>query len=250
LTIKFYRSGQKRIEEGLSAAPLARSMNMRHDRNERIRLMSMFSSEGSSINQPAASAQITVDPLSATPVPRTLLVWLTIGTAGTILFPIIYLIEGVTRPSYDAWRDTISSLSFGPMGWAQQFNFFLCGVSVLWLAFTWRRIVAGGVCALWYPILRAIEGLGLVAIVNAMTFGLFVIARRFWRRPLWRGWVAFSVACGLLTLVFISFFGASLNPQNALHGYTGLFERVATNADTIWGLAILIRLWTRRSIGI
>lgn len=238
---------------------------MRYDRNERIRLMSMSPSEGSSTNQPA-SAHVTADPLSATPVPRTLLIWLTIGTAGTLLFPIIYLIEGVTRPGYDAWRDTISSLSFGPMGWVQQFNFFLCGVSVLWLAFTWRRILAGGVCATWYPILRAIEGVALVAIafikldplhtvcliiiVNAMTFGLFVIARRFWRRSLWRGWVAFSVVCGLLILVFMSFFGASLNPTSALSAYTGLFERVATNADTIWGLAILVRLWTRRSIGI
>jgi hypothetical protein len=58
------------------------------------------------------------------------------------------------------------------------------------------------------------------------------------------------VACGLLTLVFMSFFGASLNPQSALSAYTGLFERIATNADTIWGVAILIRLWTRRSVGI
>jgi hypothetical protein len=206
------------------------------------------------------------DPLSATPVPRMFLVWLTIGTAGTLLFPVIYLIEGVIRPDYDAWRDTISSLSFGSTGWIQQFNFFLCGVSVLWLAFVWRRILAGGPCATWYPLLRAIEGLGLVAIafitrdplhtvcliviVNAMTFGLFVIARRFWKRPLWRGWVAFTVACGLLTLVFMSFFGASLNPQSALSGYTGLFERIATNADTIWGLAVLVRLWTRRSVGI
>jgi hypothetical protein len=226
----------------------------------------MVSHQGSSANQSAASARIAADPLSATPVPHTLLVWLTIGTAGTALFPIIYLIEGVTQPGYDAWRDTISSLSVGPMGWVQQFNFFLCGVSVLWLAFAWRRILAGGVCAIWYPILRVIEGAALVAIafisqdplhtvcliviVNAMTFGLCVIARRFWRRLLWRGWVAFSVACGLLTLVFMSFFGASLNQQSALSVYTGLFERVATNADTIWGLAILIRLWTRRSSGI
>jgi hypothetical protein len=216
--------------------------------------------------RPASSVQTTSDPLSAAPIPQTFLVWLTMGTAGTALFPIIYLIAGLTRPGYDAWRDTISSLSFGPTGWVQQCNFFLCGVSVLWLAFVWRRILAGGVCATWYPILRAIEGAGLVAIafitldplhticliviVNAMTFGLFVIARRFWRRPLWGGWVAFSVACGLLTLVFMSFFGASLNPQSALSGYTGLFERVATNADTIWGVAILIRLWTRRSIGV
>src|SRR5690349_18521707 len=229
-------------------------------------VMSMFFRQASSARQHAAPAHDTADSLSATPVPRTLLVWLTIGTAGTTLFPIVYLIEGVTRPGYDAWRDTISSLSFGPMGWVQQFNFFLCGESVLALAFTWRRMLAGGVCATWYPILRAIEGLGLVAIafitqdplhtvcliiiVNTMTLGLFVIARRFWKRPLWRGWVAFSVACGLLTLVFMSFFGLGLNPHSALAGYAGLFERLATNADTIWSLVVLIRLWTRRSIGI
>jgi hypothetical protein len=228
--------------------------------------MSMFSGEGASTNQPAASAPVTADPLSATPVQRADLIWLTIGTAGTILFPTIYLIEGLSRPGYDAWRDTISSLSFGPMGWVQQFNFFLCGVSVLVLAFTWRRILAGGVCATWYPILRAIEGLALVAIafitqdplhtvcliiiVDAMVFALFVIACRFWRRQLWHGWVVFSVACGLLPMVVMPFFGIALNPQSALHGFTGLFERVATNADTIWGLAILVRLWTRRSIGI
>ncbi|HET8905564.1 MAG TPA: DUF998 domain-containing protein [Ktedonobacterales bacterium] len=219
-------------------------------------------------HQPAPSLHATadLDPLAATSVPQTLLVWLTIGIAGTLLFPITYLIEGATRPGYDAWRDTISALSFGSTGWVQQLNFALCGVSVIWLAFVWRRILAGGICATWYPILRGIEGFGLVAIafitrdplhticliviVNAMTFGLFVIARRFWRRPRWRGWGAFSVACGLLTLVCMSFFGASLNPQSALSGYTGLFERVATNADTLWSLVLLIRLWTRRSIGI
>jgi hypothetical protein len=27
---------------------------------------------------------------------------------------VIYLIEGVTRPGYSAWQQTISSLSFGP----------------------------------------------------------------------------------------------------------------------------------------
>src|SRR5579862_9729165 len=71
------------------------------------------------------------------PVPRKLLVWLTCGVAGTILFAIIYLIEGVTRPGYSAWQQTISSLSFGPEGWMQRANFMLCGVSVLWLTFVW-----------------------------------------------------------------------------------------------------------------
>jgi hypothetical protein len=216
--------------------------------------------------QSAVSMTATADLLAATPVPRTLLRWLTVGVAGTLLFPLIYLIEGVTRPGYDAWRQTISSLSFGPTGWVQQLNFALCGVSVLWMAFVWRRILAGGVCATWYPLLRGIEGLGLVAIafitldplhtacliviVNAMSFGLFVIARRFWERPLWRGWVTFTVACGLLPMVVMPFFGIALNPHSALSGYAGLFERLATNADTLWSLVLLVRLWKLPSIGI
>src|SRR5262249_28231177 len=145
--------------------------------------------------------------------------WLTIGVAGTVLFPIIYLTEGATRAGYNAWQQTISALSFGPQGWIQRADFILCGVSVLWLAFVFRQMLKGGVCATAYPIIRGIEGAGLVAIgfftqdplhtvclvviVNAMSFGLFVIARRFWRNPSWRGWVAFSVACGLLPMVLM-----------------------------------------------
>ncbi len=121
-------------------------------------------------------------------------------------------------------------------------------------------------CATWYPIVRGIEGFGLIAIaiftlnplhtvfnvviVNAMSLGLFVIARRFWKRPLWRGWVTFSLACAFLPWVIYPFFFAALNSHGALSAYTGLFERLATNADTLWSLVLLVRLWTRRSIGI
>jgi len=194
------------------------------------------------------------------------LLWLTIGIIGTALFPIIYEIEGAFRPGYDAWRDTISALSFGPMGWIQRLNFALCGVSVLWSAYVWRKMLKGGVCATWYPIIRGIEGLGLVAIavftldplhtvcliviVNAMSVGFFVIARRFWRQPLWRGWVAFTVACGLWPMVVMPFFGIALHAHGALSGYAGLFERLGTNADTVWSLVLLAYLWSRRSTAI
>ena len=226
------------------------------------------------------------DLLVARPLSHPLLLLLTCGVAGTVLFPIIYVIEGATRPGYNAWRQPMSALSLGPGGWIQQLNFFICGVSVLWLAVVWRRILKGGVCATWYPLIRGIEGAGLLAIalfsqdpgygyppgtpggpgpstlggtlhlvftiliVNAMTFGLFVIARRFWKRPPWHGWAAFSVACGLLTMVCITFFGLAQNTHSLFAGYAGLFERLSTNADTIWSLVLLARLWTDRSTGI
>ncbi|HLZ57117.1 MAG TPA: DUF998 domain-containing protein [Ktedonosporobacter sp.] len=217
-------------------------------------------------NQSASSMRVKADPTARTPVSRTLLLWLTYGVAGTVLFPIIYEIEGATRPGYDAWRQTISALTQGPTGWIQQLDFALCGVSVLWLAFVWRKILKGGVCATWYPIFRGIEGLALVAIailtqdplhtvclvviVNAMCFGLFVIARRFWKQPLWRGWTTFSVACGLWPMVVMPLFGIALNTHSVLSGYAGLFERLATNADTVWSLVLVVYLWVRRPIGI
>jgi hypothetical protein len=217
-------------------------------------------------SQPAPTPRDAADPLSARPVPRSQLLWLTAGTAGTLLFPLIYLIEGATLPGYDPWRETISALAFGPAGWMQQLNFALCGVSVLVSAYAWRRILTGGVCARWYPALRGIEGLALVAIaavkldpwhtvlliviVSTMTLALFVIARRFWRRSLWRGWAAFSIGMGLWLMTMMSLFGASLAPHSALGAYTGLFERLATNADTIWSVAIVTRLWTRRAVGV
>jgi hypothetical protein len=218
-----------------------------------------------SFSQAVRTDQKTLHPAAA-PFPQTFRLWLTIGLAGTLLFPIIYTIEGATRPGYDPLRQTISSLSLGPGGWIQQLNFALCGVSVLWMAFVWRKILAGGVCATWYPIMRGVEGLGLIAIaiftrdplhtafmiaiVDAMSLGLFVIARRFWRNPSWRGWVAFSVACGLWPRLLMPLFGVALNPHSVLAGYAGLIERLATNADTAWSLMLVSYLWARRSPGI
>src|SRR5215469_10202453 len=249
-------------------------------------MSSKFIRPGLPASQPASSRGGISGSSVAGPVPRRLLLWLTYGAAGTLLFPIIYVILGATRPGYDAWRQSISSLSLGPGGWTQQLNFVLCGVSVLWMAFVWRKILAGGVCVTWYPLIRGVEGLALVAIgifstdpgygyppgtptgsghstlggtlhliftslvVNAMCLGLFVIARRFWKNPGWRGWTAFSVICGLLPFVFMPFFIIGQNNQTAFSGYAGLFERLATNADTLWTVVLVVRLWVRRSVGL
>ncbi len=74
-------------------------------------------------NQPDPSQCVQPD-LSASPsMPRGLLLWLTFGLVGAVLFTIVYLIEGAMRPGYDAWRYPISALSLGPGGWIQQANF-------------------------------------------------------------------------------------------------------------------------------
>ncbi len=228
-------------------------------------------------SRPDSSRMAQSDLRATTSVPRVLLWWLTFGLAGAVLFTTTYLIEGAVRPGYNGWQQAISALSLGPGGWIQQANFVVFGVCTLCMAFAWRKVLKGSVYAIWYPIIRGIEGLGLImvgffsgdpapgyppgtvlttptlhgeihiigayVIVGAMACGLFAIAWRFWRNPNFRGWVAYSLISGLLTLVFMAFFGAAQNPHSVFTGYAGLFERLATNAETLWGVLLLARLW-------
>lgn len=210
------------------------------------------------------------------PVPRRLLLWLTYGSLAPVLFTGIYLIEGAARPGYDGWRHSISALSLGPGGWLQQANFVLLGINVLIVAIVWRRVLAGGVGATWYPLMRGLEGFSLVliglfatdpepgyppgsapvqafstvhgivhfaclfAIIFAMMAGLLVMARRFWGDRHWRGWVLYSVVSALLINLLIALFGVANSHD---FEYAGVMERLATNVEAIWGLALLARLW-------
>lgn len=115
-------------------------------------------------NQPDLSQIAPSDPTSLTSVPHALLLWLTFGVAGAVLFTTTYLIEGATRPGYNGWQQAISALSLGPGGWIQQANFVAYGVCTLCLAGAWRKVLKGGVGALSYPIIRGI------------VLGFFVIA--------------------------------------------------------------------------
>src|SRR6266851_2645687 len=214
------------------------------------------------------------------PVPTTLLLWLSCGTIGSVLFTIVYLIEGATRPDYSAWQQAISALSLGPGGWVQQVNFVAFCVIIIWTAFAWRKFLKGGVGATWYAIFRVLEGLGLIvdgffsqdpafgypkgaaltaptlhgaihvifAFVSiiAIVLGLFVLARRFAEEPGWRGWATYSVLTGILTIVLITVFGV-LNGQHS--EIAGLFERLATSLGTLWGLVFLTRLWMGTGFG-
>jgi hypothetical protein len=54
----------------------------------------------------------------------------------------------------------------------------------------------------------------------------------------------------VLPFVLIPLFVIGQNNQTAFTGYAGLFERLATNADTVWTVVLLARLWVRRSTGL
>ena len=56
---------------------------------------------------------------------------------------------------------------------------------------------------------------------------------------MWR--LELVLAAAILINVGIALFGASRH--TALGEFSGVFERVATNVELIWGLALLVRLW-------
>lgn len=195
------------------------------------------------------------------------------GAIGGLLFAVVYLVEGVTRPGYNGWQQAISALSLGPGGWMQQVNFVVFGLLALASAFGWRMALTPGAGATWYPILKGITGVGLIVdgffsqdpavgypvgavvgaptthgiihslfaivTITALALSCFVLARRFFTEPRWRGWALYAVLTGLLTMALIAVFGAMSGHADQP---AGLFERIATGINTILSLLIFARL--------
>ncbi|HEV2372813.1 MAG TPA: DUF998 domain-containing protein [Streptosporangiaceae bacterium] len=68
------------------------------------------------------------------------------GVAAPPVFVAVLLIEGVTRPGYNSWRDMGSSLSTGPGGWIQIVNFIACGLLIMVPAIALARS-HGAICS-------------------------------------------------------------------------------------------------------
>lgn len=75
--------------------------------------------------------------------------------------------------------------------------------------------------------------------ITALAVSSLVLARRLYSEECWRGWTPNAVITGLLTIIFISAFGA----MGAHGGVTGGFERSAGGVNSLFGLALLIRLF-------
>lgn len=200
---------------------------------------------------------------------------LTAGFLASLLFTIVYLIEGATRPGYSALVLPISALSLGLQGWIQQLNFGLFGIVTVVTAIGWRRALAGGFGSSSYPIFRIVEGFGLVVagtfsqdpmagynpdhltlspslhgeihllssyVSFASLAAIVILALRFRKEPTWRRWTWPTIVFAFLPIVFIAAFGATYG-----HVPSGVFERLASSAGLPLGAAIIARLWAQRS---
>lgn len=191
-----------------------------------------------------------------------LLLWA--GAVGPLLFVVVILIEGATRPGYNAWHTFGSLLSLGELGWMQITNFIVCGVLVLAFAIGLRQVLHSGKGAIWGPILLGLFGLlliiagifitdpgqgypvGVAPLANPTGHGIihalsglaifivvpiaaFVMIRRFAGDPMWRGWALYSLLTGLVMIV--SFFLSQLPGASVL---AGLLQRVGIIAGWFW----------------
>src|SRR5438876_2094481 len=90
------------------------------------------------------------------------------GAIGPLLFILVFLIEGATRPGYSAWHNYVSSLSLSDQGWMQVANFLVCGLLILGFAVGLRQVLQTGRGSVWGPILIGVFSVALIVA------GLFV----------------------------------------------------------------------------
>lgn len=196
------------------------------------------------------------------------------AVVATWLFMLGALLQGAFRPGYDAWHQSISALSLGPMGWVQDVAFMLLGLALLSTVPVWRRLLAGGIGSGAYPVLTALTGLSLMAaglipqdpapgydperlgralptatglahlgIAAVAAFAscgaLFVMAARFAALPGWTGWAAYSRLTGVLTIGCVVIYAVWSTRSS---GLAGTFERLVIVLPGLWGMAVVTRL--------
>src|SRR5438477_12411488 len=89
-------------------------------------------------NQPPATARPAAPVLDQTPghgllgtvTPNSRTHWtlLIAGLVGSVVFNLVYLVDGLLRAGYDSIRYPMSALSLGPGGWVQVANFVGFGI--------------------------------------------------------------------------------------------------------------------------
>lgn len=202
------------------------------------------------------------------------------GAIGPLLFILIMLIEGATRPGYSSWHNFASDLSESEQGWMQIANFLLCGVLMLGFALGLRQVFRSGIGRVWGPLLLGLFGLSLIIaglfvtdpslgyypsgtsssiqtlhgtvhgtnapiVFDSLTIAIFVLARRFASDLAWRRWVLYSLVTGvLLPGFFIACLVVATLDQKGLlpNAPAGLLERIAIILGWGWITLIALRL--------
>ncbi|HEY9289621.1 MAG TPA: DUF998 domain-containing protein [Candidatus Dormibacteraeota bacterium] len=211
-------------------------------------------------------------------------VLLACAIVGPLLFIVVFLIEGATRPGYSAWRNYVSELALSGEGWQQIANFLICGTLCVVLAVGVRRVWPTGKSSVAGPVLMGLFGLGLVVaglfvtdparnyppgapmtgspqtwhgmihginrlvvFVILLPAACFAFARRFARDPRSRGWATYSWIVGAILLLLFPIGTASgvLAEHGILASPTGLIQRFEIILGWTWIAGSALRLMRR-----
>ena len=201
------------------------------------------------------------------------------GVVGPPLFYVVLLIEGATRPGYNAWQTQGSYLALTNQGWEQIANFIVCGLLCIAFAVGLRRIWRTGRGSVWGPLLIGLFGLGLLIAgvfvadpgdgyppgaplngmpttwhgwvhgINAILLfnvalpaACFVLSRRFAADPQNRRWATYSWVTGALVLglSILSAVGPPFAYRAGFPVIDGLIQRVLIAIG--WGWVALTAL--------
>jgi hypothetical membrane protein len=200
------------------------------------------------------------------------------GVIGPLLFIIVFLIEGATRPGYSAWRHAVSQLSLGEQGWMNNLNIFVCGLFLICFAFGLRLVLQPGRASFWGPGLALLCGVlfiivaifpispalgyppgvaptyslqGLLhALAVTIFFGslsalCFVLGWRFVGDVDWKGWALYSRITGVgVPLFYIATSVVTTLDMNGLlpDAPGGLLQRIAIISGFGWIILLALRL--------
>jgi hypothetical protein len=198
-----------------------------------------------------------------------------------LMFLVVILVQGALRPGYDAINRWGSELSNGDWGWVQIANFVITGLLTIAFAIGVRKALRDGPGSKAIPWLTGILGSGLIVagvfvtdpdrgfplgstppaeptvhgwIHNlnlfptwaALTAAMFAAAYRAIRRREGLGWIAFTIAVGVLTPVTMYVAARHFDMDTLSGAGHGLWQRVSQAAAFGWYALFATRLLVSR----
>jgi len=106
------------------------------------------------------------------------------GAIGPLLFILVFLVEGATRPGYSAWHNFVTDPSLG--------------------------YYPPGTSSSTHTLHGTIHGANAPLAFGSLTIAIFMLARRFASDRQWRGWALYSLVSGIL---LVGFFIACLHSR-------------------------------------
>jgi hypothetical membrane protein len=191
------------------------------------------------------------------------------GIVGPLTFIALFLVEGFTRPGYSQWRNLVSQLATGPLGWMQVLNFLLCGSLVMSCAIAMRFALRGTRGSIGVPLLMGmfatsllvagvfvtdpsqgypvgapdvhtthglVHGFAGLAAFLTLAAAAFAMGWHFTADPRERRWMIYSIAIGVFIMVS---FPASFVLSAQLPGAPGgVFQRMTIICGWTWLAAV------------